>query len=249
MPCESNLALVVPFFNESRRWNPAYWVQLQSDGVQLFFIDDGSTDDTGALLAEIDGAILTRLDINVGKAEAVRIGMKKAAESSSNYFLIGFLDADGAFDADEVVRLLRDAPYYFDRGFDAIWSSRVKLAGREISRSKSRRIIGRVISLIISLAYRDMPYDTQSGFKIYRNSQSLISSLSYRSKTRWFFELEHLTSFGFQNTREMKIWETPINRWSEINGSKIYNVNSFLIFSEIVFVLYRLLRVSKLFKC
>ena len=65
--------VVVPCFNEERRLDPVRLGQLASSGrLHLLFVDDGSTDGTGAVLGRlrdtVDGVDVLTLPRNVGKA-------------------------------------------------------------------------------------------------------------------------------------------------------------------------------------
>jgi len=53
----------------------------------------------------------------------------------------GFVDADGAFNRIDVERILTEFDkYVMQSHFDAVWSSRVALAGRSIDRQTSRHL-------------------------------------------------------------------------------------------------------------
>lgn len=234
-------ALIVPVYNESSRWNDNYWRLIQSAGISLFFVNDGSSDNTSQILAALEGSVILNLPKNLGKSEAVRIGMLHAANSGAGFNCIGFLDADGAFDTSEVISIADRACHYFDLGFMAVWTSRVKLSGRQIERAALRHIIGRIISSLLTSAYKPFPYDSQCGFKLYKCDQNLIDSLDFKSKTRWFFELEHFVNYFSSTKRILNIWEEPLHSWSEIPGSKIYSLGSFRILRELM-VIYSKLR-------
>ena len=230
----------MPVFNESSRWNSKYWLDLKSAGISLFFVNDGSTDITGQLISDVDGVVVLNLTKNVGKAEAVRIGMRHAAGIDYDFDSVGFIDADGAFDVLEVLSIIEKSNLYFASGFNAVWSSRVKLAGRKINRSVVRHAIGRVIGGLLAFAYKSFPYDSQSGFKVYQCDDYLYKSLAYSSKTRWFFELEHFTNYYSSSNKLLRIWEEPLHSWSEIPGSKIYRLGSFRILRELVTIFRKL---------
>jgi len=237
-----NSALVVPVFNESSRWNAQYWREIQSGGVSLFFVNDGSSDNTSQILREIEGVTVLNLPKNVGKAEAVRIGMLHAADPGYKFNCVGFIDADGAFDVLEVHSMINRSSHFFDLGFMAVWTSRVKLSGRQIERTVLRHIIGRIIGSLLAYAYKPFPYDSQCGFKLYKCNEKFYNSLLYRSETRWFFELEHFSNY-FSTTNEiLKVWEEPLHAWSEIPGSKIYSLGSFRILRELA-TIYRSLTI------
>ena len=95
--------LVVPCWNEAARLDErAYlsWAQRAPPHVSLLFVDDGSTDDTAAVLARLAAAAPKRristlaLAPNGGKAEAVRRGMLAAAATAGNGAAVGYWDAD-----------------------------------------------------------------------------------------------------------------------------------------------------------
>jgi glycosyltransferase involved in cell wall biosynthesis len=106
------VTLVVPAFNEARRIGPFLdelrdWVGA-NPGTELIVVDDGSTDDTAAVvgrhLRTIPGSRLLTLTTNGGKGVAVRLGL---AEANGCYRL--FLDADGSTSADQVPALVEAA--------------------------------------------------------------------------------------------------------------------------------------------
>ena len=240
-----NSALVVPVFNESSRWNAQYWREIQGGGVSLFFVNDGSSDNTSQILGEIEDAVVLNLQKNVGKAEAVRIGMLHAADPEYKFECVGFLDADGAFDVSEVHSVMNRSNIFFDLGFKAVWTSRVKLSGRQIERTALRHIIGRIISSLLAYAYKPFPYDSQCGFKLYRCDEKFIESLNYKSKTRWFFELEHFSNYFSTTNQLLNVWEEPLNAWREIPGSKIYSLGSFRILRELSIIYRKLSAVNQ----
>lgn len=72
-------------------------------GVETILIDDGSTDDT-AELAKAAGALVCRLDRNVGQGWALRLGYQLAVERGA--VIIATTDADGQLDPGELPRLI-----------------------------------------------------------------------------------------------------------------------------------------------
>ena len=132
--------------------------------------------------------------------------------------------------------------------FDAIYSSRVKMAGRIINRNSLRHLISRIVTTIFGFTWKKIPYDTQSGFKIYRNSDDFKSLFTSSFRTRWFFDIE-LTIKYLENTeRELKVWEQPVSSWSDVPGSKINLSQVKNLFFEIIYIQFRLFRLRKLFK-
>lgn len=218
--------LVVPCFNEAARWRRGYWdAVMTASNVRILFVDDGSTDETASFLSqecEDPRAEVISLPANGGKAEAVRLGLIEAI--AQRPAVVAFLDADGAFPPGEVVRLANMAtalPLGDSEDYDALWSSRVMLAGRQISRHSSRHYVGRAVATLIAPWHRYEVYDTQSGFKLFSVSQELRDCLSTPFATRWFPDVELLQRWTRNTGRQMRIWEEPVIGWHDVAGSKV----------------------------
>ena len=243
--------IVVPCYNEALRWNREYWsTMLEISDVHWIFVDDGSTDNTLELIrltAVKNNSEALPLPKNGGKAEAVRAGLIKALDNPDGG-MVGFMDSDGAFSPDDLIRILKTSQALcLDKGlFDSIWASRVALAGRNIQRSKMRHYVGRVISTLLSGAAKGksknerlLPYDTQAGLKMFSASSALKEVLQAPFRTRWFFELEILLRWAShaKGERRMRIWEVPLNNWFEVPGSKINSREYFRILREMFYVM------------
>ena len=240
------IALVVPLFNEANRWDYQYWQTLKQGPIKLYFVNDGSIDNTSQLANSLSDVQVLNLPENVGKAEAVRLGMKEALRCEPGLQLIGFMDADGAFDVNEVMDFSTNADKFLNANFDALWSSRVKLSGRKIIRNMYRHQLGRLVSTLLATSSPDLPYESQSGLKIYKVNDGLIRSLNYKSKTRWFFELEHFSNYREVNNVTLRVWEQPVETWKDVKGSKLYHIKSIFIVREIFIVWYALRKTYKL---
>jgi glycosyltransferase involved in cell wall biosynthesis len=198
---------------------------LQIPRVHWLFVDDGSTDSTSEILKEVSvnpNVNILRLPKNAGKSEAVRTGMNKAFEDQESFFGVGFIDSDGAFEVSEVASVLEKCGILLDdKKNDALWTSRVQLAGRNIQRSQSRHYVGRVLATVFSHGAIAIPYDTQCGFKVFSVSHQLQENLKDTFRTRWLFELEMLSRWNRDNKKPMAVWEEPLGYWKEIGDSKI----------------------------
>ena len=239
-----SLTLIVPFYNEAKRWLENYWNDATSlKDIQWVFVNDGSSDETKTLIDEfchahpnVTGIHLTE---NSGKAEAVRVGMLSAFENpSADLQGIGFVDCDGAFtinDINRVAQIFKIKIHEHD-GFDALWTARIALAGRNVTRSNFRHYVGRAITTIISLNLRDLPYDTQSGFKIFVASQNLKQHISLPFKTRWFFDVELLLRWNLRDSKILKIWEEPLLAWNDVSGSKVTMRQTVKVIKELLII-------------
>ena len=150
--------ITIPCYNEESRFPMQEYVdfvstqQSTSYGVRFLFVNDGSTDNTLDLLQQLSSRfpkhfrVLDLID-NVGKAEAVRLGMLeslKAAQSSSTKNdksnshtpdFVGFWDGDLATPLDEIDNFLLIFTHQVN--IEMVLGSRVALLGRNISRQVS----------------------------------------------------------------------------------------------------------------
>ncbi len=168
--------LVVPCYNEAVRFDVDTFVAFvrSHPGVRLIFVNDGSRDETLAVLQRTQALAPDRVEVidlhaNVGKAEAVRRGMLSALTGDVEY--VGFWDADLATPLEEfsafVERLDRHP------ALAMVFGSRVRLLGRVIERNAGRHYSGRVFATAASLVLNLPVYDTQCGAKLFRVSPRL----------------------------------------------------------------------------
>ena len=235
------LELVVPTFNEADRMPLSDFRAFvarndnSSSGVvfQLLFVNDGSTDDTLAHLQAIRGphVRILNLDENVGKAEAVRLGLRHSLlgdglTASSSPDFVGFWDADLATPLDEVFTFMQ--VFQQHPGLEMILGSRVALLGRNISRRAERHYLGRIFATGASMVLGLPVYDTQCGAKLFRVSKDLIAMIAEPFRSRWIFDVELLARFVRLRERSAPafqpvnvIYEQPLARWEDIPGSKL----------------------------
>ena len=165
------------------------------------FVDDGSTDDTPLVLERLRQrhprqVCTLRLSTNVGKAEAVRRGMRVALRRQPA--MVGYWDADLATPLDAIPRfvdVLQARPE-----LDLVMGSRVALLGRDIRRSTLRHFTGRVFATAASLVLRLPVYDTQCGAKLFRVTPRFQELISQPFRARWIFDVEILARMVFEAT-------------------------------------------------
>ena len=82
------VCVVIPCFDEAERLDADAFAALATHVDRLIFVDDGSTDGTAAVLRGLVDSHPHRVELvslphNVGKAEAVRIGLLTAIDGGS----------------------------------------------------------------------------------------------------------------------------------------------------------------------
>jgi glycosyltransferase involved in cell wall biosynthesis len=223
---ETRAAIVIPFFNEERRFDRARLVEL-SRRVEVVAVDDGSRDRTLALLGEVakeaGGAIqVLPLARNGGKGEAVRQGLLHAASRGAR--ILGFTDADFSTSPGELCALLAELEARPD--LDVLIASRVLLVGRRVERNPMRHYLGRVFATLAANILRTPFYDTQCGAKLFRRTPALESALALPFVSRWAFDVELLGRLligtkGIPGVPLARMREVPLEQWVDVGGSKV----------------------------
>lgn len=235
------LALVVPLYNEENRFDIDSWSLLIEavDNCRWYFVNDGSTDSTAMLLSRLNysNVRVFNLPKNVGKGEAVRYGMVQAVTSDldKEVELVGYLDCDGAFDFLEIPGIIGMAKTKLcEESFTLVIASRVKLSGRNVQRNSTRHYLGRIIATFICMGWLNAPYDTQSGFKIFRITTKNSCILRQPFRTRWFFDIELM--MRMEELSLLAPWELTVSTWRDVKGSKLRLSQFFGVLIEILWI-------------
>ena len=167
---ETALSLILPALDEARRLPPylqsvrAYLEQSFRQPYEVIVVDDGSRDETAAVVERLAGQWpqlrLLRHAQNEGKGAAVRTGVLAARGE----FLL-FADADGATPIEEHARLAAAIA----QGADVAIGSRLA-ADPAIRRSRHwyRGLTGKLFAFAARRLLRIPVLDTQCGFKMFR---------------------------------------------------------------------------------
>lgn len=149
------LLVVVPALNEEETIGAVVRDARAQLACDVVVIDDGSSDRTG-VRATSAGATVLRLPYNLGVGGALRTALRYAADQGYNRVVQ--LDGDGQHDASEAKPLLAR----LEDGYDLVVGSRFQ-AGYELGRS--RRVMMRLLSRIVSRRLGGPITDTTSGFR------------------------------------------------------------------------------------
>jgi glycosyltransferase involved in cell wall biosynthesis len=234
--------VVVPCFNESARISGGEFIRhvQQQPGHGFLFVDDGSTDDTYALLQKACGECPSALQClqlpkNRGKAEAVRIGLLSALAQQPEY--VGYWDADLATPLAAISDFLDVFRRHAER--QLVMGARVRLLGRQITRNPLRHYLGRAYATAADQLLGIGVYDTQCGAKLFRASEELASIFAQPFRVTWTFDVEMLLRFITQicnsdlPAAQARIYEYPLHCWTDVPGSKVRPLDFFKAMLEL----------------
>src|SRR5919201_5004240 len=218
--------IVVPCFNEAARLDSAAFRQFveREPGIHFCFVNDGSTDDTAAVLRALCSSsprlLMVDLGENRGKAEAVRRGVLHALTLQPDF--VGYWDADLATPLEAIPSLL-DTVRHQPRLVLAM-GARVRLLGRDIQRDELRHYVGRLMATLAALALRVRIYDTQCGAKVMRADERLAAAFREPFHHRWLFDVE-LIARVFAASPHLPphtlVQEVPLTAWRDVAGSRV----------------------------
>lgn len=241
--------VVVPCYNEAARFRAAAFVEFlaapENSSVKLLFVNDGSGDNTHAVLEAFRAEHPDRVSVydqqpNRGKAEAVRNGMLQVIASGEAQ-VTGFWDADLATPLAQItdfLRLLDTRPEV-----NMVFGARVRLLGRAIHRQPLRHYLGRCFATVVSILLKMPIYDTQCGAKLFRITPELSRVLAEPFHSRWIFDVEILARCiqlhgGDARPVAHEIYECPLPEWTDVAGSKVSSTDFLRAFGELA-TIYR----------
>ncbi|MCR4881690.1 MAG: glycosyltransferase [bacterium] len=216
-------AVIIPCFNEEKRINIGQYMDSLGDfSSKVFLVDDGSRDKTFAVLKKLekmapDRFIAVKAPQNMGKAEAVRLGLNTALDK--NFRHIGFLDADLAVKFSEIpnfLRVFQNVPEV-----NSVVGVRLNLAGHKLDRSAGKYFAQGIIARMANLLFSPKISDTQCGAKMF-SADVLRPTTREPFISRWLFDMELLKRISDLPQSKGKNWlfEFPVTSWSEMGGSK-----------------------------
>ena len=230
------LSVVVPAFNESTRiFRTINDIRGELDRLggdaELIVVDDGSADETAAIVAKVaqaDERVKLVRAAHAGKGATVRRGMLEARGTWR--FLA---DADLSMPISELQRFLDAAA----QGGDVIIGSREVNGARRVGEPWSRHVIGRVFNWAVKLVVLRGIDDTQCGFKLFTARAAQL-----------LFPLQQLDGFGFDveilflaRRAGLVVREIPIT-WAYGRESKVRIVSGGRAFVDLLAVRWHQLR-------
>ncbi|MDY6953723.1 MAG: glycosyltransferase family 2 protein [Thermodesulfobacteriota bacterium] len=147
----TGVSIVIPAYNEGqaigalvRRIRDLY------PDVEIIVVDDGSTDDTGAVAREAGASVYSH-PYNIGNGAAIKSGIRLASGD-----VLVFIDGDGQHDPKDIERLLEGFPE-----FDMVVGARAR--GHQAS--WGRAFANRVYNWLASYVAKFRVQDLTSGFR------------------------------------------------------------------------------------
>ena len=218
----ASIALVIPFFNERLRLKTEDLLELSllgRDLLDIYLVDDGSTDDYYLALQEfikmnnLHNMKILRSTLNLGKAEAIRFGTGQL--DLQNYDYLGITDADFSAPPQEILRLARLVK---EMKFRTVFGVRKNNAHNLIETSLFRRIQGIVFNKMVTKILGFRLLDSQCGLKYFQVDNNLIESLKQPFLNPWLFDLEILLRLN--NNKRNGVSEIVLDNWSHVSNSK-----------------------------
>jgi dolichyl-phosphate beta-glucosyltransferase len=220
-----NCSIIIPCFNEAKRFLSQEFIDFlnTNSNFNILFVNDGSSDDTLKILKELSDSCerIQHVDLieNVGKAEAVRLGMQEALKFKTDYY--AYLDADLAIPLEEFLRLFELTKA--NNQLEFTYLSKIKRLGAEVNQKYKRFIIGRILASMTRLSLKLPIYDTQCGCKLMHNE---IAQLVFKDKfiSPWLFDIEIFWRIIKAKSRTYfkdHTLEVPLNKLIERGPSSI----------------------------
>ncbi len=221
----TRVSIVIPVYNESRRIAAtiealAEFLKHAPFDAEVIVADDGSTDDTRAIVAGILPAYPCARLLELphgGKARAVLAGLAEARGD-----IVGFMDADLATPLATLLTALKR----IDAGADVVIGSREGAGSRRIGEPEYRHVMGRIFNWLVRATLLPGIEDTQCGFKFARrDAWKRVLPLVRLYRTPAEVKQPRVTAFDVEllyiaRMLDMQIDVVPVT-WSYGTSSKV----------------------------
>jgi len=235
------MVVVLPCYNEEKNIKPLIEkIARCSSYYTIVAVNDGSTDKTGAVLADLEKTfplVVVTHKRNMGLNSALNSGFRKAVEIADQSDFVFSMDADLTHDP----AYMNNMKKMISVGYDVVVASRYMDSGGQIGVPLLRRVLSLGISLLARLLFNLPVKDVTSGYRCYKAEvlEKLISRYGENFIEAKGFEasLEILVKAKQQ---EAKIVEVPFI----LNYSKKSSKSKLEVFKTIVNYLHLMWRLK-----
>ncbi|PKM90763.1 MAG: hypothetical protein CVU87_01400 [Firmicutes bacterium HGW-Firmicutes-12] len=187
------ISIIVPVYNEEKHilntLEELKKTLQQLEDYEIIVVNDGSTDNTYKVVAEINGIRVISYYNNKGKGFALRKGIAQARGQ-----LVGFIDGDGEI-----------SPRFIEPLYAEIKKGKADIVvGKKLNLKKN--IVRKLFSLafrVVSFTLFGLSIDTQTGIKIFNKK---VKALQVQNDS-YLFDLELLIAC---KEKSLRIKEIPV---------------------------------------
>lgn len=215
---------IIPALNEQDTIGELV-TDLRGLGLSVVVVDDGSTDDTGAIAAQ-SGAKVVRHIKRLRIARSLLDGFRAATSDSSCRRFVT-IDAGGSHNPNDLPALLAQKA-------DLVIGSRFMDGARYIGTPR-RALFSRIAANALNFAAGTKISDWTSGYRVY--SRAAVDALVYQSyyATGHAFQIETLSRIVRQN-RHLTVSEAPITYTAGRSTLRMNSVEqAFFLWLELFF--------------
>ena len=239
----NSLSIIFPVFNEESRINNSLnkinkFIKVSKlKYIEIIFIDDGSTDRTFSIIKNFTSEIKNNKKIrvlliknyrNFGKGHSLKKGI---LHSRAEWIL--------TLDIDLSVNINHYQKWFLNRSSQKnylIYFGSRNHPNSKVQKNFSRYLLGQFFRFIIYFLFKIKFYDTQCGYKLYKNiiAKKIFSKLK---DERFAHDVEIILIASFM---KILIKEMPVN-WVHKKNSKVN------IFRDVFIMFWDLLMIKKRF--
>jgi glycosyltransferase involved in cell wall biosynthesis len=210
------VSVIIPAYNEAGTLEEVLRRVLEQPlRVELLVVDDGSGDETPALLERLErdgvrGLRVLSHEVNRGKSAAVRTGIQASTGS-----IVAIQDADLEYDPQDLPRLL--APIVEGHA-DVVYGTRLRGGQPQRAHLFWHYVGNRFLTLLTNVLYNTTISDMEVGYKAFRGD--LIRSVPLVSEG---FGFEPEVTARLLRRGDVRLYEIPVSYYGRTyeEGKKI----------------------------